>query len=137
MIVQKLSAVRRSDRNVRSKGWTSARMLLKDDGMGFSFHVTTLYAGAELKMHYQNHLEAVFVLKGRGTIEDLDTGEIHPLSPGVLYALDAHDRHVVRPETDMLTACVFNPPVTGREVHDESGAYPAEDARAAKTALAP
>ncbi len=30
----------------------------------------------------------------------------------------------------MLTACVFNPPVTGREVHDENGAYPADpDAR--------
>ena len=37
------------------------RELLKDDGMGFSFHVTTMYAGEELHMHYQNHLEAVLV----------------------------------------------------------------------------
>jgi L-ectoine synthase len=24
----------------------------------------------------------------------------------------------------MRTVCVFNPPVTGREVHDENGVYP-------------
>jgi L-ectoine synthase len=126
MIVRNLGDIRKTDRNVRSSGWASARMLLKDDGMGFSFHITTMFAGTELKMHYQNHLEAVFVLKGAGTIEDLGTGEIHRLEPGVMYALNAHDRHIVRPETDILTACAFNPPVTGMEVHDETGAYPAD-----------
>lgn len=126
MIVRKLKDIRKTDKNVRSKGWASARMLLKDDNMGFSFHVTTMFAGAELKMHYQNHLESVLVLKGTGTIEDLGTGEVHRLEPGVMYALNAHDEHIVRPETDILTACTFNPPVTGREVHDESGAYPAD-----------
>lgn len=126
MIIRKLSDIRKSDLNVKSDGWVSARLLLKDDGMGFSYHVTTMYAGKELKMHYQNHLEAVLVLKGKGTIEDLGTGETHPLAAGTMYALNAHDRHIVRPETDLLTVCVFNPPVTGREVHDENGAYPAE-----------
>ena len=126
MIVRNLNTIRQTDRNVRSDGWASARLLLKDDNMGFSFHVTTMFAGAELKMHYQNHLESVLVLKGTGTIEDLGTGEVHRLEPGVMYALNAHDEHIVRPETDILTACTFNPPVTGREVHDESGAYPAD-----------
>ncbi|MBY8823404.1 ectoine synthase [Sphingomonas colocasiae] len=126
MIVRKLQDIRGSDRNVKSDGWESARLLLRDDGMGFSFHVTTMYAGEQLQMHYQNHLEAVLVLKGTGTIEDLGTGITHDLAPGVMYALDAHDRHVVRPATDILCACVFNPPVTGREVHDASGAYPAD-----------
>ncbi|KQX19461.1 MULTISPECIES: ectoine synthase [unclassified Sphingomonas] len=126
MIVRKLSKIRKSDRNVRSKQWESARLLLKDDDMGFSFHVTTMFAGEELHMHYQHHLEAVLVLKGTGTIEDLGTGITHDLVPGVMYALNAHDKHVVRPATDILCACVFNPPVTGREVHDENGAYPAQ-----------
>lgn len=125
MIVRKLEDIRNSDRNVKSEGWESARLLLEGDKMGFSFHVTTLYAGSELHMHYQNHLEAVLILKGTGTIEDLGTGETHRLEPGVMYALNDHDKHIVRPETDILTACVFNPPVTGREVHDETGAYPA------------
>ena len=127
MIIRKLKDIRASDRNVKSKGWQSARLLLAEEGMGFSFHVTTMYAGSELRMHYKNHLEAVLVLKGTGTIEDLGTGEVHQLKAGVLYALNANDQLVVRPETDLLTACVFNPPVTGAEVHDETGAYPADE----------
>jgi len=126
MLIRKLKEIRASEKNVKSDGWESARLLLKGDGMGFSMHLTTLHAGAELKMHYQNHLEAVLVLKGTGTIEDLGTGETHKLAPGTLYALNDHDKHIVRPETEMLTACVFNPPVTGQEVHDETGAYPAD-----------
>ena len=125
MIIRKLKEIRSSDRNVKSEGWESARLLLEDDGMGFSFHLTTMLAGSELKMHYKNHLEAVMVLKGTGTIEDLGTGETHQLKPGVVYALNENDKHIVRPESDMLTACVFNPPVTGAEVHDADGAYPA------------
>jgi L-ectoine synthase len=128
MIIRKLHEIRASERNVKSEGWESARMLLADEGMGFSFHITTLYAGSELKMHYQNHLESVMILEGTGTIEDLGTGQVHQLEPGVLYALNDHDRHIVRPETDIVCACVFNPPVTGREVHDETGAYPAAEA---------
>jgi len=135
MIVRKLKDVRKSDSHVKSKGWDSTRLLLRDDGMGFSFHLTTMYAGKELRMHYQNHLEAVLVLKGTGTIEDLDAGVIHELAPGVMYALNAHDRHIVRPQTDILCACVFNPPVTGQEVHDENGAYPADPAAGREPAL--
>ncbi|MBI1260769.1 MAG: L-ectoine synthase [Rhizobiales bacterium] len=126
MLIRKLDEIRASDRNVVSDGWESARVLLKDDGMGFSFHITTLYAGAELNLHYTNHLEAVYVISGEGTIEDLGTGETHELKPGTLYALNEHDDHIIRPRTDIITACVFNPPVTGREVHDENGAYPAD-----------
>ncbi|MCW2363759.1 MULTISPECIES: ectoine synthase [Sphingobium] len=136
MIVRKLQDIRKTDRNVKSKGWESARLLLKDDDMGFSFHVTTMEAGEELHMHYQNHLEAVLVLKGTGTIEDLGTGVTHKLSPGVMYALNDHDRHIVRPETDILCACTFNPPVTGKEVHDEHGAYPADTSAPREPALA-
>ncbi|MCP1472126.1 L-ectoine synthase [Sphingobium sp. OAS761] len=136
MFIRKLQDIRKSDKNVKSKGWESARLLLKDDAMGFSFHVTSMYAGEELHMHYQNHLEAVLVLKGNGTIEDLGTGETHKLGAGVMYALNAHDKHIVRPETDILCACVFNPPVTGNEVHDESGAYPADPELESEPALA-
>ena len=134
MIVRHLKEIRKTDRHVRSNGWTSDRLLLKDDGMGFSFHVTTMFAGEELHMHYQSHLEAVLVLKGKGTIEDLRAGETHTLKPGVMYALDAHDEHIVRPVEDILCACVFNPPLTGREVHDETGAYPADTAEPALSA---
>jgi L-ectoine synthase len=128
MIVRTLSETRTSDRNVLGKGWESARLLLRDDGMGFSFHITIMYAGEELHMHYQHHLEAVYVISGEGTIEDLGEGRTHELKPGIMYALNANDRHIVRPRTDLVVACAFNPPVVGNEVHDASGAYPAAEA---------
>lgn len=126
MIVRELAEANGTRRRVVSKGWESTRLLLKDDGMGFSFHITTIYAGAELPMHYRNHLESVYCVSGEGSIEDLATGEVHEIRPGVMYALDKHDRHILRGRTEMVMACVFNPPVTGREVHDDTGAYPLE-----------
>lgn len=126
MIVRDLQEAQRGRRRVVTPGWESTRLLLKDDGMGFSFHITTIYQGAELPMHYKHHLESVYCISGTGSIEDLATGAIHRIRPGVMYALDQHDRHVLRADTQMTMACVFNPPLNGREVHDESGAYPLE-----------
>ncbi len=126
MIVRDLNEAITTRRRVVTKGWESTRLLLKDDAMGFSFHITTIYAGAELPMHYQNHLEAVYCISGQGSIEDLATGQVHPIKPGVMYALDKHDRHILRGETEMVMACTFNPPLNGLEVHDATGAYPLE-----------
>jgi L-ectoine synthase len=103
------------------------RLLLRNDDMGFSFHITTIYAGAELKLHYKNHLECVYCIAGSGSIEDLTTGEVHPIKPGVMYALDKHDQHILRADDAMTMACVFNPPVTGQEVHQPDGSYALED----------
>jgi L-ectoine synthase len=36
-----------------------------------------------------------------------------------MYALDKHDRHTLRADEELVMACVFNPPVTGTEVHRE------------------
>lgn len=130
MIIRKLEDVRASDRNVKGNGWKSARMALREDNMGFSMHITTMFAGREIPMHYKHHLEAVFIMKGEGTIEDTTSGEVHKLEPGVLYLLDQHDPHIVRPTTHIVAACVFNPPVNGAEVHDEDGAYPASAPKA-------
>lgn len=127
MIVRNYRALRATDRRVDSDGWSSVRLLLKSDNMGFSFHITTIYPGAELKMHYQNHLESVYCVSGSGSIEDLETGAVHEIAPGVMYALDKHDRHILRADTEMTMACVFNPPVSGREVHNADGAYPLDD----------
>ena len=125
MIVRDLNEAKNTDRHVFSEGWDSVRLLLASDGMGFSFHITTIDAGAELPMHYKNHLESVYCIEGEGSIEDLTTGEVHEIRPGVVYALDKNDRHVLRARSDgpMVMACVFNPPVTGNEVHQDDGSY--------------
>ena len=123
MIVRTLKDAENSDRRIVSQGWESTRLALKGDGMGFSFHITTIYSGAELPMHYQNHLESVYCMSGRGSIEDCASGRVHPIEPGTLYLLDKHDKHILRAEEEMKMACVFNPPLHGKEVHNADGAY--------------
>jgi hypothetical protein len=82
--------------------------LLKDDGMGFSFHITTIYAGTETPMHYQNHLESVYCISGEGEVETVADGKVYPLKAGSIYVLDKNDKHILRARTELKTACVFN-----------------------------
>jgi L-ectoine synthase len=123
MIVRNLDTAENSDRHVVSKGWDSTRLLLKNDGMGFSFHITTIYEGANLEMHYQNHFESVYCISGEGEIEDRADGKVYPIKPGTMYALNNHDKHILRAFKEMKMACVFNPPLHGKEVHNAEGAY--------------
>lgn len=124
MIVKTLSELDGTDRDVRAETWRSRRFVLAKEGVGFSFHDTVLYAGTETSMWYANHIEAVYCVGGDGELINDETGEVHPLRDGTMYLLDGHERHRVRAHTDLRMACVFNPPVTGREVHDERGIYP-------------
>lgn len=124
MIVTHLSDLDGTDRDVESETWRSRRFVLAREGVGFSFHDTVLYAGTETDMWYANHIEAVYCVGGEGELVNQETGDVHELRDGTLYLLDGHERHTVRATTDLRMACVFNPPVTGREVHDERGVYP-------------
>jgi L-ectoine synthase len=127
MIIRKLSEVNEGPQDVRGETWRSRRLLLAKDGMGFSLHDTIIEAGTTTRMHYKNHLEAVYCIEGEGTIEDLDTGETHAIAVGTVYALDRHDLHILRATSRMRMVCVFNPPVHGDEVHGPDGAYPARE----------
>lgn len=124
MIVRTLDKIIGSDREVHAATWTSRRLLLADDKMGFSLHDTILHAGTSTKMCYRNHLEAVYCIAGTGSIEVLATGERFDIAPGTVYALDQHDEHVLHATTELRMVCVFNPPVVGTETHDATGAYP-------------
>lgn len=124
MIVRTLDDITDTDADIKTPNWRSKRIVLAKDKAGFSVHETTLYAGTVNDFWYANHIEAVFIAEGEGEIEDKATGEVHQLKPGSLYLLNDHDKHQVRPTTEMRAVCVFNPPITGREVHDEHGVYP-------------
>jgi L-ectoine synthase len=132
MIVRKLTDVLGTDREVKASTWTSRRLFLAHERMGFSLHDTLMKAGTETRMCYRNHLEAMYCVGGRGSIEVVETGQVFPIADGTAYALDQHDEHILRAETEMRMICVFNPPVTGMEVHDASGAYPLVAPPAAK-----
>jgi L-ectoine synthase len=124
VLVTRLAEIEESDRDVGAPTFRSRRLLLAEDGMGFSFHDTILHAGSETTMWYRHHLEAVYCIDGEGELEETESGVVHQIRPGTLYALDRHDRHKLRALTDLRMICVFNPALTGREVHQPDGSYP-------------
>lgn len=126
MIVRTTADITDTDRDVSNEAgtWRSKRIVLADDRVGFSFHETTIPAGTRNEFHYANHIEAVWLVEGKGTLVDLDNDKEYPLAAGTMYLLNGHEKHQVICEEQMRMLCVFNPPVTGREVHDENGVYP-------------
>jgi L-ectoine synthase len=124
MIVRKMREIEGTQNDVITPNWASRRILLRKDGMGFSLHETIIFPGTETYIWYKNHLEAVYCVEGEGEIELVPQGTKYTLEPGVTYALDQNDKHYLRAKTRMRMICVFNPPLTGREVHDEEGVYP-------------
>lgn len=111
--------------DVDSEQWRSRRLLLAKDGMGFSLHDTIIKEGEICHFWYKNHLEAVYCIEGEGEIEEKKNGKVHQIKEGTVYALNEHDQHILKANkgTHMRMVCVFNPPVTGRETHDEDGSY--------------
>lgn len=130
MIVRHIDQIRGTRSEVEAENWTSTRFLLAADGMGYSMHETVIRPDTETRMHYKHHLETVYCVEGSGEIEEIANGKVHTIRPGTMYALNEHDEHKLRAGPERLRlVCVFNPPVTGEETHDASGAYPppAED----------
>jgi L-ectoine synthase len=127
VIVRSLDEVVGTDRDVRGEGWRSRRVLLRDDHMNFSLHWTELSAGAIVDLEYRNHLEANLCIAGEGEVVDIATGKTFAITPGVMYALDKHDRHQFRAKTNTTFVCVFWPALRGDERHDEHGSYGSAD----------
>lgn len=124
MIVRKLEDIIGTRFDVDTPNWYSRRLLTASDAVGFSFNDTHIRAGTETLIWYQNHVEAVFCIEGEGEVELTENGQVFPIRAGTLYALNGHERHLLRARTDMRMICVFNPPLTGAEVHDANGVYP-------------
>jgi L-ectoine synthase len=124
MIVRTLDEIEGTERDVRDTTFASRRFLLAKDGCGFSMHDTILGEGTETNMWYQHHIEAVYCIEGEAELTDLETGEVHTIVPGTLYALDGHEKHVLRVKKQFRAICVFNPALVGNETHDDDGVYP-------------
>jgi L-ectoine synthase len=116
--------VRRID-DVKTVAWgngLSRRFLLEADGLGYTLTDTLVHAGTKSPLHYVNHLEACYCIHGTGWVTDSE-GHSYRLEPGVMYALDQHDAHILAadPEGDMRLVCVFAPALAGDEVHRLDG----------------
>ena len=126
MIVRRLNELP-AERVKSGENWISRRLLLRGDGMGFSMHDTLIKAGTTTHIHYANHLEAVYCVRGKGSVELVGSGEVFPIEAGSIYALDQHDEHLLHAEEEMQMVCVFNPALLGPETHDADGVYPLLD----------
>jgi quercetin dioxygenase-like cupin family protein len=105
-------------------GFTSNRILTATDGMGYSLTKTIIPPGEPQVWHYKNHLESCYCLDGLAEIENMSTGEKFQIEPDVTYVLDSNERHRFTAKKETVLLCVFNPPLVGDEVHDETGSYP-------------
>jgi L-ectoine synthase len=121
MIVKRLEDVVGTKGEAHGDKWHSMRLLHKEDGMGVTLTDSILEEGFEMTLWQKNHLEACYCLEGEGTVEELDTGNVHQIRPGTLYAMNNHDRHRIRVTKRMRLVCTFSPALTGREKHDADG----------------
>lgn len=125
MIVTSKSELKGTPRDASGPGWTSLRLLVKSDDMGFSMTETQVLPGAAMKLEYKNHIEACYCIGGVGVVTELDSGAVHRITPGMLYAPNAHDRHEVRNDGSVPfhLICVFSPALQGDETHGPDGSY--------------
>ena len=123
MKVVRVKDLKGTNRHVKGVGFDSIRILLESDGMGFSLHKTIIPKGEPQHWHYKYHLESCYCVSGLGVITNLDTGERFKIEPETTYVLDHHDDHMFEALEDTVLISVFNPPVTGNEIHKEDGSY--------------
>lgn len=125
MKVKTLSEVQATDLMVLcpKKQFISNRFLTESDGMGYTITKTIIPHGTVATWHYKNHLESCYCISGSGAIKDCATGEIHPIKKDTLYVLDKHDKHQFAAFEEVELICVFNPPLKGKEVHQDDGSY--------------
>ncbi len=125
MIVRHRKDLLDTAQHVETKIWSSTRVFIKNDNLGFSLHETIIDGNTEQTLWYKNHIEAVIVAEGTGEIVDLATGETHFLEPGSAYALTG-DKHIFRAFERFVCYCVFVPGLNGDEIPDADGSYPAD-----------
>lgn len=103
--------------------FVSHRILLEKDNMGYTMTKTVINKGGPYFWHYKDHLESCYCVSGNGVLLNKKTGEEYNISADVTYVLDNNDPHEFTALTEVILICVFNPPLTGSEVHLDDGSY--------------
>lgn len=104
-------------------GFRSHRILLAQDGAGYSMTKTVLPPAGRQFWHYKHHIESCYCVSGKALLTNATTGQYWAIGPDTTYVLDNHDPHFFEAIEETVLICVFNPPLTGRELHGDDGAY--------------
>ena len=123
MKVRTIKGIENTDRDVDFKEGKSLRLVLEKDNMGFSVHKTIIPKGQKGHWHYKNHLESCYCIKGKGILTNLETKEVFNIEVDTIYSLDNNDDHTFEAIEDVILISIFNPPITGNEIHQEDGSY--------------
>ena len=116
MIIKHIDDIKKTKFAVDFGMGKSFRFLTKDDHMGFTLTDTYINANSEYEIQYQNHIEACYIIEGMGEITYETTTQ--KLEPGVMYALNNHDKHIIRSFSPIRMICVFSPSLEGTERHN-------------------
>lgn len=113
------------NRKVKFHAGVSHRILLKEDGAGYSVTKTVISPEAgKVFQHYKNHHETCYCVSGRATLTNAATGEEFTIAADTTYILDNHDPHYFEAHEETVLICTFNPPLVGTETHLKDGSYP-------------
>jgi L-ectoine synthase len=118
MFVRNVKDILGTERDVNGKGWKSRRLILARDGLTYSVHETILEAKNTLRFTYSAHRETVYCIEGKGSVQNVLTGETWPIHPGSIYSVGVGDDHVVKTQSEMKLICIFDPPLEGQEEAD-------------------
>jgi L-ectoine synthase len=66
-------------------GFTSHRLVVERDGMGYSMTKTVVHPGKPHRWHYQHHLETCYCVSGKGLLINEATQELHAIGPDFTY----------------------------------------------------
>ena len=89
-------------------------------------HDTVVAEGQTRELEYKNYVETNYCIVGEGSVTNVLTGDVFPLSAGTVYVLDNHETHIQRAtKSDFRLVSVFTPALSGEETHDADGSYDA------------
>ena len=114
------------ERKVNFHAGVSNRILLDSDNMGYTLTKTVIQAGERKFQHYKHHLESCYCVSGHAELINASTMEKFIIEPDTTYVLDQNDPHYFEAFEETVLICVFNPPLTGQEIHQEDGSYSAK-----------
>lgn len=123
MLYRHLNDLLDTKRVVSDDTWSSRRLVLRNDRMGYSLHDTVIQAGTEHRVNHKHHLETLYCIRGDGEVESLDDGTRHILSPGAVLAFNRGEAYILRAHQELQLVCVYNPALSGQEMLDDEGSF--------------